>query len=255
MRLLVTGGTGVVGRHAAAELVRRGHSVAVLSRRGTSRSAGVEAFTGDLTTGEGLEKALDGVDCVVDCTNIETTRRRTAVAFFTATTSRLAQAVGLSHLVVLSIVGIDDVPFGYYEGKLAQERTALDGPVPATVLRATQFHEFAGQLLDGLKVGPLSAVPEMLVQPIAAAEVGVALAEVAESRPRGRAPDVAGPQPEHLPDMARRLVRHRGQRRYVLPLRLPGRTGSAMRGGKLLPGSDAVLRGPSFAEWLAALKQ
>jgi uncharacterized protein YbjT (DUF2867 family) len=256
MRLLVTGGSGVVGRPTAAELIRRGHSVALLTRRGTGGPPGAESFAGDLTTGAGLDRALSGVDCVIDCANVRTTRRSAAVTYFTDTTRRLgelARTAGVGHYVVLSIVGVDVVPFGYYEGKLAQERLALDGPVPASVLRATQFHEFPGQLLQQLRLGRLAVVPDMLSQPIAAAEVGVALAEVAEAGPQGRVPDIAGPRPERMPDLARRLVRHLDQRRWIVGLPLPGKTGRLMRSGALLPGPDAVLRGPSFAEWLSKL--
>lgn len=196
---------------------------------------------------------MTGVDCVIDCANVKTAWRKGAVAYFTDTTRRLGQlgkAAGVGHHVVLSIVGADVVPFGYNEGKLAQERAVVNGPVPATVLRATQLHEFAGQVLDQLRLGPLSAVPTMLIQPIAAAEVAAALADVAEAGPTGRVTDIAGPRREQLPDMARRLARHRGQRRIVLSLRVPGAIGRGMRGGGLLPGPDAELRGPSFADWL-----
>ncbi|MFS8478186.1 MAG: NAD(P)H-binding protein [Micromonosporaceae bacterium] len=253
MRVLVIGGTGVVGRPTAMELIRRGHSVAVLSRSATGVPPGAEAFAGDITTDAGLERALVGVDCVVDCANVTTISRRVAIDYFTDTTrrlGRLGQAAGVGHHVVLSIVGIDDTPYGYYEGKVAQEQVALTGPVPATVLRATQFHEFAGQMLDRMRLGPLSLVPDMLVQPIAAAEVAVALAEVVEAGPAGRVPDIAGPRQEHLPHLARRLVRHTGQRRAVVSVRLPGAAGRAMRSGGVLPGPDAQLRGPSFDEWL-----
>ena len=159
---------------------------------------------------------------------------------------------GVKHHVVLSIVGIDVVPFPYYAGKQAQERTVLDGPIPATVQRATQFHEFAGQMMDLLKLGRLALVPQMLVQPIAAAEVGAALAEIVDAGPGGRVPDIGGPRQERLPDLARQLVRHRGLRRTVISLPLPGKVGKAMRGGDQLPGPDAVLRGPTFAQWLAS---
>ncbi|MEV0720086.1 NAD(P)H-binding protein [Asanoa sp. NPDC050611] len=189
MRVLVIGGSGVVGRPTASALSQRGHQVAILSRGGTAGPAGTEAFQGDLTTGAGLEKALAGVDCVVDCANVTTTSRSAAVRYFTDTTHRLgvlAAAAGVKHHVVLSIVGVDKIPFGYHVGKLAQEQAALAGPVPATILRATQFHEFAGQTMNQMKFGRFSVVPQMVTQPIAAAEVGAALADVVEDGPRGR---------------------------------------------------------------------
>ncbi|GIF68949.1 nucleoside-diphosphate sugar epimerase [Asanoa ishikariensis] len=253
MRVLVIGGSGVVGRPTASTLFQRGHQVAVLSRGGTAGPAGTEAFQGDLTTGAGLDQALAGVDCVVDCANVATMSRAAAVRYFTDTTTllgRRAEAAGVKHHVVLSIVGIDKVPQGYFSGKLAQEEAVLGGPVPATVLRATQFHEFAGQVMGQLAVGRFALVPQMVTQPIAAAEVGAALAEVVEDGPRGRVPDIGGPRVERLPDLARQLVRHRGLGRTVVPLWLPGKAGRAMRGSGQLPGPGAVLRGPTFAEWL-----
>ncbi|GAA1864929.1 NAD(P)H-binding protein [Asanoa iriomotensis] len=243
----------MVGRPTASALSQRGHQVAILSRGGTAGPAGTESFQGDLTTGAGLDKALAGVDCVVDCANVATMSRSTAVRWFSATTTllgRLASEAGVKHHVVLSIVGVDKVPLGYYAGKLAQEQAAMHGPVPATVLRATQFHEFAGQTMDQLRFGRFALVPQMMTQPVAAAEVGRALAEVVEDGPRGRVPDIAGPRPERLPDLARQLSRARGDRRTVIPVRLPGRTGRAINSPAILPGPDAVLRGPTFAEWL-----
>jgi uncharacterized protein YbjT (DUF2867 family) len=254
MRILVIGGTGVVGRPTAAELVRRGHRVAVLTRGGRGAPAGTESFTGDLTTGAGLAAALEGADTVVDVANLQTMSKATAIRYFTDTTRRLgsmAHAAGVGHHVVLGIVSSDRVPFPYYAGKLAQEQTALAGPVPATVLRATQFHEFAEQALGAMRIGPLSLVPDMLIQPVAAAEVAAALADVIEAGPGvTRAPDVAGPRRERLPDLARQVVRAGGAHRRVVGLRLPGKLGTALRGGGQLPGQDAVLRGPAFADWL-----
>jgi uncharacterized protein YbjT (DUF2867 family) len=255
MRVLVIGGSGLVGRPTASELARRGHTVSVLTRRGAGGPPGTSAWSGDVTTGAGVAAALAGVDCVVDCGNVVTMSRKAAVDYFTTTTRRLGElgkAAGVRHHVVLGIVNSDKVGFPYYAGKLAQERTALEGPVPATVLRSTQFHEFAGQVLGQLRVGRWSLMPEMLIQPIAAAEVGVALAEVVEAGPNGRVGDIAGPRPERLTDMARQVVAHRGERRTVVGLRLPGRTPHAMRDGGQLPGGNAVLRGPTFREWLLA---
>ena len=255
MRILVIGGSGLVGRPTASELVRRGHTVAVLTRSGAGGPPGTQAFAGDVTTGEGVVTALEGVDCVVDCGNVVTVRRKAAVDFFTTTTRRLGElgkAAGVGHHVVLGIVNSDKIGFPYFVGKVAQERTALDGPVPATVLRATQFHEFAGQVLGQLRVGRWSFVPEALIQPIAAAEVGVALAEVVEAGPKGRVGDIAGPRQERLTDMARQVVAHRGERRTVVGLRLPGRTPARHARRRSTPRRDAVLRGPTFREWLLA---
>ena len=256
VRILVIGGTGVAGRETAAELVRRGHDVAVLSRRGGDGPPGTTPFAGDLVTGDGLPAALAGTECVVDCANVAALKRATAVEFFGSTTRRLnalARQSKVTHHVVLSIVGIDKVPLGYYAGKLAQEQALRDGPVPGTVLRATQFHEFVGQFGARLRIGPLHLTPDLLMQPVAMSEVAQALADLVEAGPgTGRAPDVAGPRRERLPDLTRRLRRHQGRRAAVLRVPLTGGYGRAVRAGGLLPEPGAVLRGPTFTDWLAS---
>jgi uncharacterized protein YbjT (DUF2867 family) len=244
MRIAVAGGTGVVGRHLVTALGAAGHEPVVLAR-----SVGVH-----LTTGGGLGDALREVEVVVDVSNVTTTRRAVAERFFGAAARHLLDAgarAGVGHHVVLSIVGVDRVDQGYYEGKRLQERLVLDGPVPASVLRATQFHEFAGQLLQRLGRSPVVAVPRMLSQPIAASEVAEALVDLALAEPAGRVPDLAGPRREEMPDLVRRLLRSRGSRRPVLPLPLPGRVGRGMAGGGLLPTGDGPRGRVDFDAWLA----
>jgi uncharacterized protein YbjT (DUF2867 family) len=254
MRILVLGGTGVLGRQVVSQLLDRGHAVAVLSRRGGAGDPRAEGFAGDLATGDGVEKAIHDAECVIDCATVATFRTKTAVEYFDRSTKligRLGAAAGVRNHVVLSIVGIDRFEFGYYQGKLAQERAALDGPVPATVLRATQFHEFAGQNLDRLRLGRFAFVPTMRSQPIAAAEVAAALADIAEKPAAGRLPDIGGPRIEWMPDLARATARHRGQRVTVVPLRIPGKAGRGLREGGILLDATGVVRGPAFADWLA----
>ena len=245
MRVAVVGGTGTAGRHVVVALERAGHDPVVLAR-----SRGV-----DVLTGEGLDAALEGVTAVVDAGNVETVRASRSVDFFRSTTRRLLDAeqrAGVQHHVVLSIVGIDDVPFGYYDGKKVQEQEALSGPVPATVLRTTQFHEFPGQMIGRGRTGPVAVVPRSRIQPVAASEVGARLAELAVGPPLGRARDLGGPEVHELPDLARRLARARSDRLRVLGVRLPGAAGKAMAGDGLLPGPDAELRGPTWEQWLSS---
>lgn len=243
-RIAVAGGTGVVGRHVVAALTAAGCEPVVLAR-----STGV-----DLASGAGVDDALRGARAVVDVSNVATQRQATSVAFFTAATSALLAAgarAGVPHHVVLSIVGVDRVDTGYYAGKRAQEELVLAGQVPATVLRATQFHEFAGQVL-GLVAGPVAPVPVMRVQPVAAREVGRHLAELALAEPQGRAPELAGPEVHELTDLVRRLLRARGSRRLVLPLAAPTAASRAARGGALLPTADGPRGRQTFDEWLRA---
>ncbi len=243
MRIAVVGGTGVVGTHAVRLLTGRGHEVAVLTR-----SCGV-----DLVTGAGLDAALVGSEVVLDVSNVATTRTATSVRWFSTVAANLSGAAdraGVRHLVALSVVGVDRVDTGYHAGKRAQEEVLLAGPVPVTILRATQFHEFTAQVL-GWSQGPVALVPRMRIQPIAAAEVAAALADLCAGPPGGRVPDLAGPEVLELTDAARRLVRHRGQRRVVVPFRRPGAGGRLLATGALLPAGPGPRGQQTFTDWLA----
>lgn len=245
MKVAVAGGTGVVGRYVVDAARERGHEVVVLAR-----SEGV-----DLTTGAGLAKRLAGVEGVVDVTSIGTQKRKAAEAFFGGVTEHLLAAgavTGVGHHVALSIVGIDDVDTGYYAGKRRQEQMLADGPVPWSVLRATQFHEFAEQALGFVRIGPFSLVPRMLSQPVAAREVAAALVDLVEAGPSGRVPDLAGPERLQMVDLARRVSEARRLGRRVVGVRLPGAAGRAMRSGALTPRSDGPRGRLTFEEWLSA---
>ncbi|MCG5468265.1 3-beta hydroxysteroid dehydrogenase [Micromonospora sp. LAH09] len=244
MRIAVAGGTGWVGRLVVDAVRATGHEPVILAR-----STGV-----DLVRGSGLDEALTGVPVVIDVSNTSTVNRKTSENFFGAATGNLlaaGQRVGVRHHVALSVVGADRVNWGYYAGKRLQEKLVLDGAVPATVLRSTQFHELAAQMLATIP-GPVAVVPQMLSQPIAAHEVAHCLVDLALADPSGRAPEIAGPQQLHMPDMARRLLRARGRHRVVLPVRLPGATGRAMAGGGLLPTGPGPRGKQTFDQWLAS---
>jgi uncharacterized protein YbjT (DUF2867 family) len=145
MKIAVAGGTGVAGRWTVEALRADGHGVIVIAR-----SAGT-----DLVTGDGLDAALAGVDAVIDATNVASSGKRASSEFFEATARtlmRTAAVTGVRHIVALSIIGIDRVPYGYYQGKLRQEKVLQESPVPVSILRAAQFHEFPGQYLAKLPV-------------------------------------------------------------------------------------------------------
>lgn len=244
MRIAIAGGTGTVGRHTVDAVRAAGHDPVVLSR-----STGV-----DLVGGTGLDVALDGVDAVIDTANVSTLSAGDATEFFTTATGNLIAAAaraGTRHVVLLSIVGIDEMPYDYYAGKVAQERVAEASVVPWTILRATQFHEFAGQLYARAKVGPLHLAPRARVQPIAAAEVGEHLAMLAAGPAQGRARDLGGPREERLDEMVRAYARHAGRRGWIPAVSLPGAQMKGMRAGYALPGPDAVLGRETFTDWLA----
>ena len=244
MRMVVAGGTGVVGRHVVDLARAAGHAVVPLAR-----STGQ-----DVVAGTGLAEALAGADVVSDVTSVPTTSTKKSVGFFRAATEHLLaaeQAAGVGHHVALSIVGIDAETSGYYAGKVEQERLVTAGPVPWTLLRATQFHEFAAQLVERASVGPFVLVPAARTATIAAAEVAETLVALAAGSARGRAPDLAGPEEAELADLVRRYLAATGRRRRVLRLPLPGAAGKRMREGVLLPGPGAHRGGPTFDEWLA----
>lgn len=243
VRIAVAGATGVVGRHVVTELGRRGHDVVPLSR-----SHGV-----DVTQFDGLADRLAGADAVIDTLGIATTRRRPATAFFTTTTRNLLEAEGLAGVgrhVLLSIVGIDGSGFGYYRAKVAQEDVARTLDTSTIILRATQFHEFAGQLVDR-SPAPLALAPRMLSQPVAAAEVAALLVATALGAPQGATHDLGGPQPERMDRLVRAELRRRGTRRVVVPVPMVGTTGRQVRDGGLLPGPGATLGRQTFDEWAA----
>lgn len=244
MRIAVAGGTGTVGQHVVGQARERGHDVVVLSR----------ATGADLTTGAGLAGLLDGADAVVDVSGTRAQRRSAAEAFFAGVTHHLLAAeatAGVGHHVVLSIVGIDRVSSGYYQGKLAQEQATVAGAVPWSILRATQFHEFAQQALGFAALGPFSLVPRMVTQPVAAREVGAALVDLVEAGPQGRVPDLAGPERRELVELARLVNEARGLGRRVVGLRVPGSWGAGMRSGALTPTTDGPRGVETFEEWLS----
>jgi uncharacterized protein YbjT (DUF2867 family) len=243
MRIAVAGGTGVVGTYAVNAAQEAGHDVVVLSRR-----AGV-----DVATRDGLVSALDGVDVIIDTLNALSIRASVAEAFFTTTSRSLLEVGaqrGVKHLVSLSIVGIDRVPeYGYYRAKLAQEEVVRGGPLPVTILRATQFHEFPGQMLRVLRRGPLALVPHMRSQPVAARTVGEQLVRLARDQP-GAMTEIAGPQVHDIADLARRFVAARGRSVRVIAVSAPGRAGRKMRGDALLATDSTSVAGPTFDQWL-----
>lgn len=243
MKIAVAGGTGVVGSLLVTQLKMAGHEPVVLAR-----ATGV-----DLVSGEGLEHRLDGVEAVIDVTSTGTTSAKAATDFFTTATKNLLAAeyaAGVRHHVLLSIVGIDVTPFGYYVGKVAQEAAVEDGKVPFTIARATQFHEFAGQMIERASLGPLVVVPKMRSAPIAAREVAAALVTIAGGVPQGRVGDLRGPREESVASMTRRLLRRRGSHRPVINAPLPGKAGKAMRGGALVPQNPGLVGVQTFEQWL-----
>lgn len=238
MSIAVAGATGLVGRRLTEALQAHGHRVVALSR-----STGT-----DLLRPEGLQDRLSGVSSVIDVTNSADPSQEAATAFFATATRNLAAAaasVGVGRLLVLSIIGTDLVPTGYYAAKVTQEAAARASFPRAVVLRTAPFHEFAEQSLGWGTSGGQCLVPDMPIQPVALSTVIEEL--VARAAAVGVDGDLAGPERESLPDMVQRLVSHRGDSITVVPQPVE----PAVRGGALLPGPRARLAGPTYQQWLA----
>ncbi|MEU1542504.1 SDR family oxidoreductase [Actinacidiphila glaucinigra] len=244
MRIAVAGATGNIGSLTVATLERAGHDVVRISR-----SLGV-----DLQTGDGLGAALTGVEAVIDTTSTNAVDRGEAIAYFAATTSNLLAAeagAGVSHHVLLSIVGLDRVEGNaHMVGKREQERLVIEGRVPWTIVPATQFHDFAAAVTAWTEQDGVAMIPPLLVQPIAPADVADVLAEIAVGPPLGRHPDVAGPEPQDLVDMARRTNDARGHKVKLVPT-WSSLLGVDMAGNVLLPGEGARIAPTTFDAWLA----
>jgi uncharacterized protein YbjT (DUF2867 family) len=245
MRVAVAGATGHIGALTVAALEQGGHDVVRISR-----SLGV-----DLRTSDGLDAVLAGVEAVVDATTAEGTDRDEVVATFGAATGNLLAAehrAAVRHHVLLSIVGLHRVEGNpHYAGKREQERLVEAGPVPWTIVPATQFHDFAAMVTSWTERDGVASIAPLLVQPIAAADIADVLAEIATGRPHGRYPDVAGPETQDLVDMARRTNEVRGRQVRLVPT-WSGLFGPEMAGDVLLPGEGARIAPTTFDEWLAA---
>ncbi len=245
MRVAVAGATGRIGTLTVAALERDGHQTVRLSR----------ALGVDVLTGEGLDGALDGVAALVDCTSTAAREPDAVVEFFVTGTKNLVaagQRAGVAHHVVLSIVGLSEPGKDpHYVGKLAQEAVVERGPVPWTIVRATQFHDFAALVASWTERDGMAAIAPLLVQPIAPADVAGVLAETVVQEPRHGRLNIAGPETQDLVDMARRTHAVRGKHVRLVPT-WHGPFGVAMAGDVLLPGRDARIMPTTFDAWLEA---
>jgi uncharacterized protein YbjT (DUF2867 family) len=245
MRIAIAGGTGRIGRLTSDALAKAGHQAVALSRR-----AGADAYTG-----VGLAEALAGCDAVIDVINTGSQDEAQITDFFGTTTRNLLSVedrAGVRHHVLLSIVNVEHnrrVP--HYAGKREQERLVTGGPVPWSIVRATQFHDFAAMMASWTLRDGTATIAPLLVQPIAQEDVAAALAEVATAPPRRGLLDIAGPETQDLVDMARRTYAARGQHIRLIPT-WRSTFGPDMAGEVLLPGDGARLGTVTFDDWLAA---
>jgi uncharacterized protein YbjT (DUF2867 family) len=236
--VLVTGGTGQLGRRVVRALAGDGHSVRILSRSPAAPPPGAGVCVADLSTGAGLAGAVAGTSAIVHCATAPR-RSRTVDVEGTERLLEAARNAGRPHVVYISIVGVDRIPTAYYRCKLAAERTIERSGLPWTVLRTTQFHEFVDDLLDRMVRLPVVPVPRgWRVQPIDVDEVARRLADAVVSGPAGRLPDLGGPEAFPVTELLRDRLRTTGRSRPVVEVPVPGALSAALRAGAdLVPGN------------------
>jgi len=244
MRIVVVGGTGLVGKRVVELLTRGGHEVVV-----AARSAGV-----DVITTEGLASAFNGADVVIDAVNSPSFEGEVAIPFFETSTRNILSAAaeaGVQQHVALSIVGAERLSAnGYFRAKLAQERLVEAGGVPFTILRSTQFFEFLTSIAQGGATGGEIRLSPAKVQPIAAEDVASVLAELAMEPPRNGIIEVAGPEAGPLDSFARRRLAAAADTRAIIPDIHARYFGTELNDRSLTPGANALLGSTRFDAWL-----
>jgi uncharacterized protein YbjT (DUF2867 family) len=243
--ILVTGGTGTLGRRVVTRLREAGRDVRVLSRHGHEAAERIQYVTGDLLAGEGIDSAVDGTDIIVHCAG---SNKGDDVA--TRNLVSAASRAGANHLVYISVVGAERIPlvsgvdramFGYFGYKLAAERVVSSSGLPWTTLRATQFYDLILMVAKQMARLPVIPVPAGIrFQPVETDEVAARLVECALGPPAGLVPDIAGPRVYSMSELLRSYLRARGKHRPMVAVRLPGRAARAVRDGANLAQDRAV---------------
>ncbi|WP_327116225.1 SDR family oxidoreductase [Nocardia sp. NBC_01730] len=245
--VLVTGGTGRLGRTLVPQLADAGHGVRVLTRSKREPAAWAWAV-GDLHTGRGIAEAVTGAQVII---HLATTSGRGDVAAMR--TLLEAAAPGRPHLVYMSIVGIEDVALGYYRAKLACERLIEESGLPWTIQRTTQFHDLITAICDTQRGLPVTMMPSKVsFQPIDVTDVADRLVGIAAASAAGRVPELGGPEVRDAAELARTYLRVIGRRRAVWSIPLPGRAMRDFRAGNHLAREHAVGR-TTFDEFVARI--
>jgi len=246
--ILVTGGTGTLGRHVVPLLRAAGREVRVLSRSGPTAADGLEHVTGDLLTGEGIDDAVRGTETVLHLAGGQKGDDEA-----TRTLLRAAGPAGVRHLVYISVIGADRVPLAWMRTKLNAERAVAGSGIPWTTLRAAQFHDLTLTMVEKMTRLPVLPCPGGLrLQPVDSREVAARLVELTLGAPAGQVPDLAGPRLYDIPALARPYLELRGRRpRPKLPVRIPGKAGRAYRAGDNLTLEDAETGKRTWEEFLA----
>lgn len=254
--ILVTGGTGTLGRLIIARLRDAGRTVRVLSRSAHDDTDGVEFVTGDVSTGEGLDAAVRGIDIIVHCAGSSRGDEAKALNLVQA-----ASRAGTPHVVYISVVGaervqvvssLDRAMFGYFASKRAAEQVIADSGLPFTTLRATQFHDLS--LLAVRQIAKMPVIPSpshTRFQPVEADEVAARLVELALGEPAGLVDDMGGPRVYTMTELIRSYLAATGRRRPIMQLRMPGKGAASLRAGANLTPEHAVGR-RTWEDFLAA---
>lgn len=245
MKVTIIGATGLIGAQVVTLLTAAGHDVVA-----AARSTGV-----DVVTGAGLDEALTGADVVVDVTNSPSLEDEAAMTFFRTESANVvaaAKSAAVRHYVVLSIVGADGFPeSGYMRGKIVQENTVATSGLPYTVVRATQFHEFADMIVGSLRVDGTIHVPDARIQPIAAAEVAAEVADTAQRDPVNGTINIGGPEKLSFAQLAHTLGKARGDASPVVVDPSATYFGIPVGHDSLVTGPGAVIADGIFKDWLA----
>ncbi|MGH7031814.1 MAG: SDR family oxidoreductase [Stellaceae bacterium] len=243
MKIVVIGGTGLIGSKTVAILRERGHEVVAASPK-----SGVNSITG-----EGLKEAMAGAQVVVDLANSPSFEDRAVLEFFETSGRNLLAAeaaAGVRHHVALSIVGIDRTDNGYFRAKLAQEKLIEASGIPYTIVRATQFMEFLRGIADSAAEGNVVRLPPALFQPIAADDIAPIVAEVALAAPRSGIVEIAGPERAPFNDIVARYLKAVGDPREVVRVPEAGYWGGPVEERSLVPLGEARLGRIGLDEWL-----